>query len=326
MRLKVAAVLVAFLALEVHTPPSVDACGVKLSVKPTAPRKAVARTSNPSEVLLVGSPPRRLANDLSVAGHKVEQVQDPSAAKRERYGVVIVDSDKQASAARERFANAIVIVRSGNVRDDLQAVESRVTRTAVAAATARPVVAARDDRAPVAAGPDRTQPKEVVTAKAPEPAVAVVEPSVPTPPNPTPAPTPTPRPDPAPRVTTTTAKPVETPRTAKPVVADSAVLREEIFFQLGGKRVARSRPLDRAVTWLNANTGVNVVVEGHADPSGTPGGNLALSEARANEVKSYLVANGIDGGRIEVKPMGDTQLKYGATDGRNRRAAIQATR
>ena len=316
MRFKLAALIAALLALDAYAPPPAEACGVKLTVKSTAPRKAIARTSNPSQVLLVGSPPKRLANDLTVAGHKVEVVPEASSASRDRYAVVIVDSDKQASQARERFAGATVIVRSGNVRDDVRAVEDRVARPVVAAATDRPVIAARPTREPIAAGPDRTAPKEIVTAKPPE-TVAVVE---------TPVPTPPPAPTPRPTISTTPkAPPVETSRPAK-VVADRAQLREEVFFSLGSTQVTRNGALDRAVKWLTNNSSVSFVVEGHADPSGSPEGNLRLSEARANAVKSYLVDNGIDGSRIEVKPLGDTQLKYGAADGRNRRAAISATR
>ncbi|HEY4181321.1 MAG TPA: OmpA family protein [Kofleriaceae bacterium] len=326
MRLKLAAVLATCLMLEVHAPHA-NACGVKLTVTPTGPRKAVARTSNPSQVLIVGAPPRRLSNDLSVAGHKVEVVDDVSGAKRDKYGVVIVDNDKQASAAREKFGNSVVIVRSGNVRDDEKAVEDRVRPTVVAAATKPDVVAAREGRPVVAAGPDRGAPKEIITAKQPDATpVADLTPPTPTPPTPTP-PTPTPK---EPKAIATTATPKdETPATPKTPkgVADRAELHEEIFFsRVGSKNVARNGALDRAVTWLTANSAANVTLEGYADPTGTHEGNMTLSEGRADSVKEYLVAKGIDAGRIEVKPLGDTQLKYGAKDGRNRRVAISATK
>ena len=78
--------------VEVHTAPPVDACGVKLTVKSSSPRKAVARTSNPSDILLLGNPPRRMELDLSAAGHRVEVAPSVAAARRKSYAVVITDS------------------------------------------------------------------------------------------------------------------------------------------------------------------------------------------------------------------------------------------
>ena len=319
LKTSIRALLVTCLLVDIHRPPPpAEACGVKLTVKPTAPRRAVARSSNPSPVLLVGSPPRRLQNDLTLAGHKVDVAQDPQAAKRTRYAVVIVDKPHE-SAARERFGDSVVIVRSGNVRKDIVAVEGRVAREPVAVASARPAVAAKPAREPIAAGPPREAPKEVVTAKQPEPVAVAPEP---TPPAPTPAP---PEPEPAPptRVATSVPAKPETPR--KPVV-DQAALREEVFFGVNSADVRQSRGLARAIKWLTNNASVSVVVSGHADPTGTPEGNLALSQTRAEAVRDFLVEKGIDASRIEVKALGDTQLKYGRRDGRNRRVAIDASK
>ena len=38
------------------------------------------------------------------------------------------------------------------------------------------------------------------------------------------------------------------------------------------------------------------------------------------------VSAGVDASRIDVNAFGDTKLKYGARDGRNRRVAIEATK
>ena len=316
LKTSIRAVLVTCLLVDVHSPPPADACGVKLTVKPTAPRRSVARSSNPSPVLLVGSPPRRLQNDLTLAGHKVDVAQDPQGAKRARYAVVIVDKPHE-SAARERFGDSVVVVRSGNVRKDIVAVESRVAREPVAVAAVRPAVAAKPAREPIAAGPPREAPKEVVTAKQPEP----VEP---------PPPTPAPPPEPAPtRVATAVPdkpdRPERPERDKKPVV-DQATLREEVFFGINSSNVRQTRALTRTVKWLTNNGSVSVVVTGHADPTGTPEGNLALSQTRAEAVRDFLVDKGIDASRIEVKAVGDTELKYGRRDGRNRRVAIDATK
>ncbi len=52
--------------------------------------------------------------------------------------------------------------------------------------------------------------------------------------------------------------------------------------------------------WLQQYPNVNVVVEGHADERGTREYNLALGERRANSVKNYMIASGVDPSRIRV--------------------------
>src|SRR5262245_62818515 len=95
----------ASLFLPGSTPGPAEACGVKLTVKKSSPRKAVRRTSNPSRVLLVGSHPRRLERDLAAAGHQVDTASTASNAKDGSYAVVIVDSEANAGPARSRFGN-----------------------------------------------------------------------------------------------------------------------------------------------------------------------------------------------------------------------------
>ncbi len=348
MRLKFAGLagVLAHLVLQFQTATPADACGVKLTVKPSAPRKAVARSSNPSQVLLVGAPPRRLERDLAVAGHNVEVTRDASGAKKDRYAVVIVDSDQQASAARERFAGAKIIVRSGDTGSDLRNVEDNVRGTVVAAASKPDVVAAKETRTPVAAGPAQRPPAAAakpIEAPAEAPTAVATAPTTPTPaptpPPPATRPAPTPPPaekapppppaEKAPKVAATTtprtSEDAPAPKPSKDVVS-AAEIHEEIYFRVNGKSVASSRPLEKTVKWLTANTGVNVTIEGHADPTGSSDLNMELSRERAEAVKAFLVEKGIEESRIEVKALGDTALKYGAKDGRNRRVAIDATR
>ena len=45
---------------------------------------------------------------------------------------------------------------------------------------------------------------------------------------------------------------------------------------------------------------VRVSIEGHCDERGTREYNLALGERRASATKDYLVARGVDGGRIST--------------------------
>src|SRR3954453_714904 len=84
-----------FVAMALHGAPPADACGVKLTVKSSTPRKGVARTANPSDILLLGNPPRRLQSDLSAAGHLADVAPTASGAKTKHYAVVIADANLQ---------------------------------------------------------------------------------------------------------------------------------------------------------------------------------------------------------------------------------------
>ena len=67
----------------------------------------------------------------------------------------------------------------------------------------------------------------------------------------------------------------------------------------------RSREtLRKQATWLRENSGINVVLEGHADERGTREYNLALGERRANSAKDYLMTYGISSDRISVLSYG----------------------
>jgi peptidoglycan-associated lipoprotein len=317
-----------------------DACGVKLTVKGSAAhRKGVSRTSNPSDVLLLGSPPRRLQRDLSAAGHRVEVAPNAAAAKRKSYKVVITDQ-QQSEEARAKFSGAVVMVRSGDVVADMRSVEKQVARQPVAVDQGRgTVVAARENRAPIAAGP--VQPRrEIVTAAPPKeptpaetrpatapatrPTAAVTPPSRPvaaaTPPpsRPTPPPTAAVETKPEPATPEVVSKPAE----PKPVVAKTVTrAQREVYFALGAA-MAETSVLGDVVKWMNGSPDVSIIVEGHADPTGSAEANMALSQKRAEFVRDFLVSAGIDASRIEVSPFGSSRLKYSASDRRNRRAAV----
>jgi peptidoglycan-associated lipoprotein len=324
----VAGLLIIFM-VAMHAAPPADACGVKLTVKSSTPRKAVARTSNPSDVLLLGNPPRRLELDLAAAGHHVEVAPTASAAKRKSYGVVIADSNLQ-DEARSSFAGAIVVVRSGDVTTDMHSVEQQVARRPVRASESRAVVAARSARTPIAAGPAQPPSRRIVAASEPQ--------DPPTVPDPTPQPekvvASVPKVAPQPEKIVTSVPKVAEPKATevtsaapkqRPVVRANTV-HDEVYFTLGGSTLEgqATGSLARATRWLTNSSDVHVVIEGHADPTGTPEGNMALAQKRAEWVRDQLVSAGIDQSRLEVTSYGDTRLKYGRTDRRNRRAAIVA--
>ena len=56
--------------------------------------------------------------------------------------------------------------------------------------------------------------------------------------------------------------------------------------------------------WMKRYPAVSVTIEGHCDERGTREYNLALGERRANAVKSYMVALGVDPMRVNTISFG----------------------
>ncbi|MBP9791950.1 MAG: peptidoglycan-associated lipoprotein Pal [Rickettsiales bacterium] len=56
--------------------------------------------------------------------------------------------------------------------------------------------------------------------------------------------------------------------------------------------------LDRQAEWLERYRDIKIIIEGHCDERGTREYNLALGAKRANAVKDYLVAAGINPKRV----------------------------
>ena len=75
-----------------------------------------------------------------------------------------------------------------------------------------------------------------------------------------------------------------------------------VFFSEGSADLgSRSRKaLAAQASWLQAHPEQMVVVEGHADESGTASELQALSHARAQAVRDRLVAEGVDAARIRI--------------------------
>lgn len=293
------------------TPTPSDACGVKLTIKPSGPKRAVARSSHPSQVLLLGAHPRKFERELSSAGHAVEVAPNAGSARRKTYAVVVADN-ATADEARTSFPSSIVLVRSGDNTADIRTLEASLARKPIGA-DERAVVAAERKREPVAAGPEPKDVKTPIATREPE--------AAPPPPKPetTVAAAP-PKADPPP--VEKADKPTPEPK-GKAVPAGA--FRAELHFAFAGHVLsgASKRQLDDTARWLAANSSVSVSVEGHADPIGSADSNQRLSESRAESVKQYLVDKGIDASRLEVVGYGDTKLKYGKSDGRNRRVELK---
>ena len=65
--------------------------------------------------------------------------------------------------------------------------------------------------------------------------------------------------------------------------------------------------LDSAVAYLKARPNAAAEVRGHTDSVGNDEANMRLSKARAESVRDYLIANGIDAGRLTANGYGETE-------------------
>ncbi len=85
--------------------------------------------------------------------------------------------------------------------------------------------------------------------------------------------------------------------------------------------------LDAQAEWLKRHGAIAVTIAGHADERGTREYNLALGERRAISVRNYLIALGIDPGRIRTVSYGkERPVDPGSTEeawGKNRRGVTQ---
>ncbi|KWT64870.1 hypothetical protein APY04_3110 [Hyphomicrobium sulfonivorans] len=158
----------------------------------------------------------------------------------------------------------------------------------------------------------------------PEPEIAALEPE----PEPEPepqievAPRPEPKPKPVRRVERPAAEPTA-PRFDTAALPQSnsdpnagcilgvleAAERVEVHFAHGVARLDRIEKsiLDQLVDALLGCPYASLRISGHADSTGRPRSNLALSKRRARAVVAYMVDRGIDAERLTAVGFGDTQ-------------------
>ncbi|MBU2924544.1 peptidoglycan-associated lipoprotein Pal [Colwellia sp. 4_MG-2023] len=109
-----------------------------------------------------------------------------------------------------------------------------------------------------------------------------------------------------------------------------AMLRSEhiIYFGFDVSSVSSefSDILNAHAKFLNANPGVKVLIEGHADERGTPEYNIALSERRAKAVVTYLENMGVSADQLSIVSYGEEKpmIKDRSEEAfsKNRRAVI----
>ena len=109
-----------------------------------------------------------------------------------------------------------------------------------------------------------------------------------------------------------------TAATTPPAPSGPVAGSREHFIQVAGDRVffafdrsdlsdQAQSTLDAQAAWLGSFRAVTVTIEGHADERGTDDYNLALSARRAAAARDYLIAKGVDAGRIETLAYGESR-------------------
>ncbi|KAB0643953.1 OmpA family protein [Burkholderia latens] len=100
---------------------------------------------------------------------------------------------------------------------------------------------------------------------------------------------------------------------ARPAPLQQFTIESEALFPFAKSSADSMLPggraaLDAAIAKIRAEAGMtNIDVIGHTDRIGSEAGNRALSLARAETVKRYLVTHGIDAARIRADGVGSSQ-------------------
>ncbi|MGD9212296.1 MAG: peptidoglycan-associated lipoprotein Pal [Desulfobacteraceae bacterium] len=91
------------------------------------------------------------------------------------------------------------------------------------------------------------------------------------------------------------------------IAAKEKFENEDIFFDFDSSIVlsAAQMMLQEKASWLEDNSDIKVIIEGHCDERGTEAYNLALGERRAEAVKNYLIDLGINPKRLTSISFGE---------------------
>ncbi|MGH7325923.1 MAG: OmpA family protein [Candidatus Rokuibacteriota bacterium] len=98
------------------------------------------------------------------------------------------------------------------------------------------------------------------------------------------------------------------PKTLAGDFAATAELKN-VHFELDQARVRRAdaRLLEGNARWLKSRREMVILVGGHADERGSDAYNVRLAERRAETVKKYLVAQGVEADRITTTSHGESR-------------------
>jgi outer membrane protein OmpA-like peptidoglycan-associated protein len=96
---------------------------------------------------------------------------------------------------------------------------------------------------------------------------------------------------------------------AEPTERGVVVTLEDVLFEVNGAslRPGAQTELARLATFLRDHPSSTVQIEGHTDNTGSPDYNLQLSALRAESVRSFLVAQGVEPLRLQAIGFGEAR-------------------
>ena len=114
-----------------------------------------------------------------------------------------------------------------------------------------------------------------------------------------------------------------------PIEIGVTVRLNNIFFDLDKTTLGtESFPeLDRVVELMNQNPTLEIEIAGHTDNSGSDEYNLNLSQGRSDEVRNYIIQQGIPGSRIVAKGYGESrpEVSNDTEEGRHQNRRVEFT-
>lgn len=106
----------------------------------------------------------------------------------------------------------------------------------------------------------------------------------------------------------------------RPLEAGSAYTINDILFATNSSTLNSKSEfiLKQFGRFLKENPTITIMIQGHTDDLGDDAQNMKLSEERANEVKRFLIAQGITSNRLSSKGFGETLPKVPNNSDKNR--------
>ena len=97
-----------------------------------------------------------------------------------------------------------------------------------------------------------------------------------------------------------------------------------VFFDVDSSELSHDtqKALDQNIRWMRNYPNVRVVLEGHCDPQGSEAYNIKLGQSRAQEVKQYLVEQGISEERLGLVSYGESNPLSYEDNAKNRRVSF----
>lgn len=89
------------------------------------------------------------------------------------------------------------------------------------------------------------------------------------------------------------------------------MILDNIYFDYNSSQILKgaASELDTLASWLLAQPDKRIRLESHTDSRGSSAYNLQLSINRAEAARNYIKAAGVDENRIEIKGMGESELR-----------------